>query len=243
LEYLGIAEAARILLSRIAFADDPSQLQTVIQVFCEVYEISNKFLALTLEELELIVRASIVLSIYKRPGKGMSQADFTSVWLSKLRFSGEYKARLYQDADKHPIIVFFMFAPTVAPISLNLTGILNKVEGSFKRKTPRYFAIEGGLLKFYKDATSGVLLGEIDLQGTVTKCIRGAGKKEEPHLLLKKRDNSPLGYKIKKGVKKKSEHTEYVFYAGDKTPASAWEWSCNTVAFLTLLSDLGEKMH
>jgi hypothetical protein len=240
LEFLSIAQAASILFSRIAFSDDPAEFALKLQVFSEVYLRTNQWTTLSLTEIQYVARACIAYSFHRKTDSEITQQDFSSVWLSKVKASNEHKTKLFEEARQSPIPLFFMFAPSTEAPLLGRTGSLSKLGGGFKRKSNRYFTIDDFTLKCFKDPAKTQIAAEVELRGTVTKVIAPTSKKEIDRLVITRKDDKPFGFKFTKGQKKKASHTQYVFYGGERPFLLNWANSLNFNAFMAMIADFGQ---
>lgn len=241
LEYMEIMDAARLLLSRIAFPIEQKRIEVIFDAFADAYLAANVYLGMAPKTVSHIAVSCVVFSIFKRKKECMELAEFMKL-LTKVNVSDQYKKNIYSKVSEKPIPIFFTFAPSVQEPNYTKTGFLKKLGGSFKGKTKRYFVIEEFSLRYYKDANRKHLIGEVELEGIVAELVRATGKKETDRLMIRRLDGGQIGSKIAKdGTRKKSNHKKYEAFAEDNTTLMSWISACNFVSFWSILHKIAES--
>jgi hypothetical protein len=223
LDYLPLAEACRILLSRIAFPDDKTGISNVFSAFADAFCEVNNYVMESRGEIAKLAMAAVILSMSRRTAKAhdcLSQADFLRL-VQSVRSSVNYKTKLYEAIKRHPITLFFMSMhfnsdPEGKALCLSKTGAV------FKMKTRVYCVLhEDAILRTYRDSACKDCSREIPL-GNVKTHFTAASGKEPAKLSLASLDGGPFGFGLKKGDRKPSKKTEYVFSCGDEADLRMW---------------------
>lgn len=235
-EYMKLSDSIYYCLSRIAFPDNKEKLQLIIDIFASVFKTCNPTLEFDLPTLSGLIKAIIIQSGMAVPSKKYPKSKFMEI-TDKLNIKKEYRERIFNDVDKRPVPVFFTFTHFNSPPEYEKKGMLKKIGGLFKTKKDRCFAIEGFVLKYYHDNTMKDQIGELDIPGTVSS-YQPAQKKDPEHLLIRKIGGGSLGYKIsKEGIRKKSNHSDYVAYS-DRADITSWANNLNLIAFWQAVYEL-----
>ena len=134
------------------------------------------------------------------------------------------------------IPIFISSQLTEHPPDPSKHGFLKKTGGSFNfSKKRRYFEIDNLVLKYFTDKTKKTPLGEIELDGAYAEL--GDPKQHGPmSFVIRLIDGGNIGWKVRKGKKERSNHTEYVAYGDSIDDILAWIESINLCSFCTLLT-------
>lgn len=235
-EFNSLSDSIYYCLSRIAFPPNLSQVNTILEIFSAVYLTANPNFDYDIPALTSLLAALLLQSGYNIPSKKFPKSKYLELThINKIPRA--YRERVFNDLEKRPFPVFFTFTHFNNPPEYEKKGMLKKMGGLFKTKKDRCFAIEGFVLKYYNDNTMIDQIGELDIPGTISS-YQPAQKKEPEHLLIRKSDGGSLGYKIsKEGIRKKSNHSDYIAYA-DKDDILTWANNLNLIAFWKIVYDL-----
>ncbi|EAY20426.1 hypothetical protein TVAG_110380 [Trichomonas vaginalis G3] len=234
-EYTILSKSTYYCLSRIAFPDNPQQIQIIFDCFASAYCTCNPEYNYDLASVIAMAKTLLIASGYNIPNGKLPLPRF----LDLCKYSNipdNHKMKLYDEINKKPIPIFFTFTHFSSPPEYEKKGMLKKIGGLFKTKKDRCFAIDGFVLKYYNNNTMRDLIGELDIPGTISSFIP-ATKKEPDYLLIRRKDGGSLGYKIsKEGVRKKSNHDDYIAYA-EKEDILSWANTLNLISFWQLFID------
>ncbi|OHT02190.1 hypothetical protein TRFO_30815 [Tritrichomonas foetus] len=242
LEYRTIHEASRLLLSRIAFPNNQIQISIIFDAFAAAYHSMNTYSEITTKEIAQVAVSCVVFSIFKSKTDILSQNEYIKI-LDNVKMQEGLKKDIYECLKAKPIPIFFMFASSLDEPNYSKSGYLKKIGGAIKGKTKRWFLIDNSkfTLKYYKDETKKQILGEVELAGSVTTYV-STTKKDQEHLVIKKLNGGPIGFKISKdGHPKRSNHTEYIAYGNDTETLKSWVSACNFVSFWSILNEFTKK--
>ena len=241
LEFMEIMDAAKLLLSRIAFPIEQERIEAIFDAFADAYLAANVYLDMTPKTVSHIAVSCVVFSIFKTKSQSMELDSFMKL-LKKVPVSEAYKKNVYNAVSANPIPIFVTFASSVQEPDYTKTGFLKKLGGSFKGKTKRFFAIEEFSLRYYKDSNRKHLIGEVELEGIVAELVRATGKKETDRMMIRRLDGGQIGLKIlKDGTRKKSNHKKYEAFAEDNDTLMSWISACNFVSFWSILQKITES--
>ena len=232
LDYMQLHEALLYCIPRIALPDNYQQFNTLVTCFANAYKSQNPYVSLKQEQLTVLVKASIFTSGYRVSDTKFYPKDKFHVLVASLNLTSETEDKLYNQINKHPIPLFFTFASTPTAPNYEKKGMLKKKGGMFKSMKNRYFVIDDFLLKYYSDQTGKQQIGELEIGGTISVFIPKQ-KKDEMHLLIKNKDGTSIGFKISKkdGIRKKSNHNDYVAYSDKESDIKEWQTTLNLVSF------------
>ncbi|KAH0803159.1 ankyrin repeat-containing protein [Histomonas meleagridis] len=238
LEFLTIPEAARILLSRIAFPNNQQHLSTLFNTFASVYSEANPYLPLSRKEIAQVTVACIAFSIFYRKTEVLPLGEFLS-FVKTVKVGDAYKEKIYYQLKENPIPIFFEFSVSLEEPNYNKSGLLKKESGGvFKAKSKRFYIIDHFSLKYFKDESKSELIGEIELDGSNTSFVP-ASKKEPPHMIIKKINGGSIGFTFTKDLqKRRSKETEHVIYENDEDTLLSWTCALNYVSFWSILDKL-----
>jgi len=239
LDYMSIVDACRFLFSRVAFSDNTDRLMVIFESFASAYILANPYINLSSEDLIRIGMAAVLASGFRTNKSAMPDEEFLSI-LENVKLQTSCKLKIIKSINQEPIPLFFSFTHFSQDPDYTKNGNLKKIGGMFKTKKDRYFLIEGYILKYYNDHSKKEQIGELDIEGTVSSYLP-ADKKEGERLVIKRKDGGAIGYKISKGVRKKSNHTEYIAYGNDTYDLLCWINTLNLVAFWKTLKNLACK--
>ena len=229
LDYMSILDACRFLLSRIAFPHNIEQINIIFESFVAAYSLANPYISIPTDQMIHIAKSAVLLSGYCCKSSKMAIEEFLST-LQIVKLPEASKRKMYDSINDSPIPLFFTFTHFDEDPDYNKSGLLKKVGGFFHTKKERFFIIEKYVLKYFNDKTKKSQIGELDIEGTISECLPG-DKKDAERLLIKNIDGSNIGYKIKKGSRKKSNHKEYIAYGNDSKELEGWIHTLNLVAF------------
>ncbi|KAH0788333.1 PH domain containing protein [Histomonas meleagridis] len=238
LEYLPLADAIRILLSRIAFPADMAKVLVVLDSFADAYYSANSFLCENKNDIVKIALAAIVFTINKKKTKAMSSNTFLSI-LQNVKSSKEYKLQVYESLKERPIPLFLTFTQLINEPNLDLKGDLVKVgSGSvLKRKKKRLFLLNGYSMQSFKDKEMTELTLNIPLVNVLTQYVPAKGK-EPSHFIISSLDNNAFGESFSKNKKKVSKNNSYTFYANDDDEIRNWVYALKLVSFYNSIESL-----
>lgn len=235
-DFTSLSDSVYYCFSRIAFPDNKDEIQLILDMFSGIYLTCNPSFEYDIPTLSNLLKALLIQSGFNVPGKKFPKSKYLEL-TNNNKIPRPFRERVFDDLENRPFPVFFTFTNFNKPPEYEKRGMLKKIGGLFKTKKDRCFAIDGFVLKYYNDNTMKGLIGELDIPGTISS-YEPAQKKEPEHLLIRKKDGGSLGYKIsKEGVRKKSNHSDYIAYS-DQTDITSWANNLNLIAFWKLVYDL-----
>ncbi|OHT13582.1 hypothetical protein TRFO_03346 [Tritrichomonas foetus] len=236
LDFLSLADAARILLSRIAFPENPDLFQLIINSFVDAYCNSNQYISESRDDIFKLVIAAIILSMSRRQNEIISQASFLNM-ITKVKSSKEFKINYYETLKSHPIPLFFTFWHYNKDPETQKSGLLRKAGGIFKKKSKKFFIIKQNELQWYKDPSMKEISGGFDINFTSTVFVPSNGK-DPAHIVIKRHDNEPFGYSINKSQKKLRKNSSYNYSSNKEEETKQWVGVLNFIAFNLLLHSI-----
>ena len=240
MEYISLTDSLYLCLSRIAFPNDKEQLNIIFNSFARCYQMSNPYLKLSLEDIILISKVAIIVSGYHISNNNNYPNDKFMQLLKRVEISDQQKNYFYEKITKKPIPLFFTFGEYTEAPNYKKKGMLKKIGGFFKSKKDRMFAIDDFVLKYYHDKSMKEEIGEIDIGGTISS-YEPPTKKTPDYLIIKNKDNTPIGFKIsKEGQRKKSNHMDYIAYGDSSNDLKEWAKTLNILSFWKIMFEIIE---
>lgn len=228
-----MVDAARLCFSRIAFQSSPQDLEKIFSVFARAYLDANPYYRIPPQQLSKVCAAFILFSVTKSKSCHISFESFCDT-LQSLQIDKKILNDAYLALVSKPIPLFFLFASSRFEPEPSKEGDLMKIGGMFKSKTKRYFLIEDSVLKYYKDSSKKVQLGEVELAGAYSHVVEASGK-EPDKLVIERFDGEYIGSKITPKEKKRSHHKSYIAYGTSLGELKIWDSVLNFVSFRSIL--------
>ncbi|OHT03284.1 hypothetical protein TRFO_29376 [Tritrichomonas foetus] len=233
LDYLDIADAARFVLSRISFPENPTIIKLIFEAFADAYCSSNQYITVSASDVANMARAAILYSMKKQGTESMSKDEFTNL-ICNIPASKDAKNSFYESIRRSPIPLFFTFLnPKIEP-EMKKVGHLTKVGGIFKKKSKVLFSLIQSEIQYFKDTGSKEPAGGIEIENTITTYVPQA-QKEQAHMVIRRIDGAPFGYSLSKGQKKPSKKTQHSLFAKNEQELTSWISMLNYVAVYTTL--------
>lgn len=235
LDYMNIHDAARMLISRIALPNDMRIIQIILESFSNAYYSSNQYISESMSEISKLVLAAIIfsMSIRSKNNNLLSQDQFLAL-IDSVKSSKSFKINFYNTLKINPIPIFFTFATFEKEPNDQKNGQLKQAVGIFKKKLNLYYKIINEELQSFRDQELTDFHGGIELSGTMIQ-FSPSNSKEQAFFTIKRFDNQPFGYKIKKSQKKQRKKNIYMFTGVSDEDTKQWS---DLLQFSIFYSDL-----
>lgn len=235
LDYMNIHDAARMLISRVALPNDIKIIQIILKSFANAYYSANQYISESIDDISKLALAAIIFSLSTRSKNNclLSQDQFLAL-IDSVKSSKSFKINLYNTLKNNPIPIFFTFASFDKEPNDQKNGQLKHVGGIFKKKSNLYYKINNNELQSYRDQELTDFHGGIELTGTFIQFIP-SNSKEQALFTIKRFDNQPFGYKIKKSQRKQRKKNIYMFTGVSEEDTKQWS---DLLQFCMFYSDL-----
>jgi hypothetical protein len=238
LDYMALPDALRLLLSRVAYPEDQSQLFALFNAFADAYCEANQYISETREEICKLAIASVVLSMSKRKASSdcIPQAVFMHL-IEAVRCSNDYKVYLYESLREKPIVLFFTTMQFTMDPEMLKKGVLTRPGGFLSKKKKLYCVLSNDGVKIYKDQNCTVLSEEVPLHN-VTARVVPAKDREPAKLVIASKDGLPFGSSFTKGTRRPAKNAQYEFSHTNEMELKSWTDNMNFVGFYLNLVQL-----
>lgn len=235
LDYTCIQDAARMLISRIALPNDIKIIQIIIEAFSNAYLCSNQYASESVSDISKLILAAIIfsLSVRNKNNTSLPQDQFLAL-VDSVRASKKFIVSFYNSLKNSPIPIFFTFANFEKEPNDQKCGQLKQVGGIFKKKSNMYFKINNNELQSFRDQEMTDFHGGIELQGTYVQFVT-SNSKESALFTIRRFDNQPFGYKIKKMQRKQRKKNVYMLSGSSDEDTKQW---CDLLQFTIFYLDL-----